>query len=114
MNGKLFDWARLVENLRDAGLACFEAAINVAWKSTENYFFDFDREEAYGTGDLPEWSTANIVMLAKEWQAAAPIKAAWEEACTMLEYDESLYGQILDIMAASLSEREAVMGDDDD
>lgn len=113
MTGRPFEWDKLKEKLEDAGLACFTTATEMAWKDTGNYFMDFDQEEAWETGDLPEWTTESIVHLAEEWKKADPILEAWREACTMLSYDNSLYQRIIDIMTDSLSEREAVGTDED-
>lgn len=96
-----FDHELLQKNLERAGLGDFMTSIKIAWRATDNYFFDFDENDSY-EADAPTFDAESICRLYNEWQAAGPIGESDTRAMLMLRQDPSLLQRVVNIMSKSL------------
>jgi hypothetical protein len=97
-----FNSKLLQKNLKRAGLEDFMTSIKIAWRSTDNYFFDFDENYSYEEQDTPTFDARCICKLYHEWQAAKPIAESNQRAELMLLQDPSILQKVVDIMGKSL------------
>lgn len=97
-----FDQGLLQKNLERAGLGDFMTSIKIAWRETDNYFFDFDENYSYEEADTPIFDAKCICRLYHEWQAGKSIGESNTRAMLMLRQDPSVLQRIVDIMSESL------------
>jgi hypothetical protein len=96
-----FDVDLLEKNLLAAGLAPFMAAIKIAWKDTGIALLDWDMENDF----YPDFTTENIVRLAREWQEGKDLLEDLNLAAAMWQADRDVFGLVVDVMSRSLSKK---------